>query len=364
MTDFIRLGIPQRLILAATATALLYSTAGCGEDSDPLDSAQPPAPEIGGISIMHVARVEVDETGEDVDEGVMTLDLSVVDAGGTPVSDPAEVAVRVWETPETTGERGLVFEWQGAAAVAASPELRLFAAPKAQDDKDRGKVEKRRPKLHVALVLDRSGSLNADEEGSMESSALAVLDQLSSNDKVSVINFSTNYTVDASFRGSQSQAIRDAIISPSVTSGWTRMYDAVVSGISGADGESRGKDDQGAVVVITDGEDNRSDATVGDAIASAQGADTPVFVVGLADASDPSDLNSGELTRLADETGGRFLRTVSADFLSPIMLSVVGGLAEQLEVEYTSPNVGVPREVEVEVSARGTTRTATSKVKD
>jgi len=44
------------------------------------------------------------------------------------------------------------------------------------------------------------------------------------------------------------------------------------------------------------------------------------------------------------------------------VLSVVGGLAEQPEVEYTSPNVRAPREVEI--SARGVTRNAKRKVKD
>ncbi|MCH9699199.1 MAG: VWA domain-containing protein [Gammaproteobacteria bacterium] len=186
------------------------------------------------------------------------------------------------------------------------------------------------PPLRLSLVLDRSGSLNNNEEKLMENGVLQMLGYLKNGDQVEVINAASNYYVDASFRSYKATPVANAIKYPSVTSGWTRINDAIIRGIRDADAHSKNSRDQKAVLVITDGEDNRSNSTIDSVIGVSQQTNTPVFVVGLADESDPTDLNLEGLSNLARQTGGRFVEVFTADFFN----SILGGLASSLTAPY------------------------------
>ena len=196
-----------------------------------------------------------------------------------------------------------------------------------------GKLKKvnNKPPLKLAMVLDRSGSLNYNEERLMEKGVLSMLDYLQNGDQVEVINVATDYHIDASFRSYKAAPVRNAITDPSISSGWTRINDGIIQGIRDAVSHSNNSRDQNAVLVITDGEDNRSNSSIENVISVSKQNNTPVFVVGLADESDPSDLNHAGLSALARQTGGRFVEVFTPDFFT----SILGGLANSLSTPYS-----------------------------
>lgn len=204
--------------------------------------------------------------------------------------------------------------------------------------------------INLAIVLDRSGSLNSNEENLMEQGVLAMLDSLRNGDQVEIINAATNFYVDASFKNYQAKSITHAITEPSISSGWTRIYDAIIEGIEDAAKHSPNSDNQNAVLVITDGEDNRSESTLSDVIRIAKQNNTAVFIVGLADQSDPSDLNVSDLTKLAQESGGRFIEFFSPTFFAEILNDLARSLSNQFVVSYESLFTDSERTIRIRVS--------------
>jgi VWFA-related protein len=86
--------------------------------------------------------------------------------------------------------------------------------------------------------------------------------------------------------------------------GQTSLYDAVVAGL---DRLAEGSRARKVLVVMSDGGDNASRATLDEVVDRARRSDASIYTIGLFDDTDP-DRNPGVLGRLADTTGGeRFL---------------------------------------------------------
>ena len=86
--------------------------------------------------------------------------------------------------------------------------------------------------------------------------------------------------------------------------GRTALYDAVLAGI---DQLARGSRARKVLVVISDGGDNASEATLDTVLARARESNAAIYTIGVFDADD-LDRNPGVLKSLARATGGeRFL---------------------------------------------------------
>ncbi len=210
------------------------------------------------------------------------------------------------------------------------------------------KVNNNQP-LKLAMVLDRSGSLNYNEERLMEKGVLQMLNYLKNGDQVEVINVATNYYIDASFRSFKAAPVRNAITDPSISSGWTRINDGIIRGIRDAVSHANNSRDQNAVLVITDGEDNRSNSSIDDVIRVSQENNTPVFVVGLADETDPTDLNHAGLSALARQTGGRFVEVFTPDFFTAILGGLANSLTAPYSISYKTPRRSGARTIVLKV---------------
>jgi hypothetical protein len=321
----------RRLFALGSITAVIglaVGLAGCGNDEN-----EPVAdkPDLAGFAVANIDTTNIADNGE------ITLSLAVTDANGGTDYTEDQIRVRVWETP-IGGEKALVYD--SATLVAGAPSLAATKKPP--------KKIKCTP-INLAMVLDRSGSMNSSEEGHMQDAALRVLDLLDHGDQVEVINVSDNVNIDASFRDHTAPLVETAILHPSVTSGWTKIYDGVLRGVFDSD-HSRGAFSRRAVFTVTDGEDNRSESSLDSLIAAAQSERVPVFVIGLADRSDPSDLDEPGLTRLARETGGRFVKAYSSRFFSAILDALSRSLTDEVTFSYESPLGDAPRTTTVEVT--------------
>jgi Mg-chelatase subunit ChlD len=116
---------------------------------------------------------------------------------------------------------------------------------------------------------------------------------------VAVINFSSQGTeaLDASLTTNRDR-VETAITHPSITSGSTALFDAIV----GAVDHAKSKGVRAVLVVLTDGQENSSRAQLQDAIREAASQDFPIVVCGYGSRDD------AVLTRLAQQTSGAYFR--------------------------------------------------------
>ncbi len=174
--------------------------------------------------------------------------------------------------------------------------------------------------VSTALVLDRSGSMGlpADEDESvskiqaLHEAGDRFIRSMSSSGRALLIPFSSGklaYTTDFT----QDKAFLSKAISRLRPGGETALFDALVAGIQflRAD-ETKGKR---AVVAMTDGIDNASRFSMGDAIRRARESEIPIYLLGFGRAG---ELDEQTMRRLANESGGEYFHARNRESLIEI----------------------------------------------
>jgi Ca-activated chloride channel family protein len=157
----------------------------------------------------------------------------------------------------------------------------------------------------VGLVIDTSGSMAA-KLPHVEAATLALARSSNPDDEIFVIAF--NDTVrdilpERLVRAADFAQL-EASLSGLVPQGQTALYDALVAGLDRLSAATR---ERKVLVLVSDGADNKSRATLADVLARARAANVAIYTVGLFDAAS-LDRNPGVLKDLAAATGGeRFL---------------------------------------------------------
>ncbi len=166
--------------------------------------------------------------------------------------------------------------------------------------------------IDVVLLVDASGSMDvAEKTANARNAAIQLIHGLGPEDRVAVYAFDKDLYRLTDFTKTKEDAI-DALtrLSPF---GSTALYDAVVTLSDYVIHEGFGRR---AIVVLTDGIDTSSEATIEQAVEKAKGVDLPVYVIRvLSPVDDPeSDLFLGvhgasfrgedALRRFTAETGG------------------------------------------------------------
>jgi uncharacterized protein YegL len=204
--------------------------------------------------------------------------------------------------------------------------------------------------VSVALVLDRSGSMEGEKLARVKTGALAYVDLMniggSACDETAVVSFSDDVTLDVGM--TSNQALLRSAINGLETTGWTQAWDGVATGIQelSATAHNRCK----AVIVLTDGGDNRSVffKTVQSLIAYAQSQDVKVYTISYGPQS-PRDEDN--LRLLAEETGGVFFNSTDGSDLPQIYALIKNQINEAfrecyITYESTCPD-GTMRTVEL-----------------
>ncbi|MGB7218722.1 MAG: VWA domain-containing protein [Vicinamibacterales bacterium] len=177
--------------------------------------------------------------------------------------------------------------------------------------------------VSVALLFDTSGSMEAQFARAREG-AVEVLGRLQSGrDEVGIFAFDTRLREVAPFR-TELGTLPDALSSIKPF-GKTSLYDAIAQTAERLDAREQTR--RRAVVVFTDGDDNASRLSAGEAQSTASTIDVPVYVFGLVWSHDvpPAEVPaargdgettppafSGRLGDLATGTGGRVFITSTA----------------------------------------------------
>ena len=264
-------------------------------------SAQTPTPASPQIRITQVDNSKFPQ---------VTVYVSVTDANGQPVSvDPNAIQI---------SENGQVMKTTTASVAGAN----------SQATKGPGQ-------LTTMLVIDISGSMaTANKLTQAKAAADAYVNQMRPGDQAGVVAFDTHVNVVQAIT-TDHQALTKAI--DSLKSGTdTAMFDALMS----AEQQLANISGRKAILLLTDGLDNRSKNNV-DAVINAIGpSGLTISTIGL---GNPQDVNSLQgidetsLKSLAQRAGGIFTYEPEPSQLASIFQQYGSALQNEYALTYTSP---------------------------
>lgn len=173
--------------------------------------------------------------------------------------------------------------------------------------------------LAVGLIFDRSGSMKKALDETKQA-AVNFLKRMSAGDQVAVVSFDDKVRVDSDLsadRGLVENAIKGIGLGKN-----TALYDAAQKGL-----EIMGKASTKrlALIILSDGRDNRSRLKRPEVLSMAKDKSVPLFTIGLG-----SEVEESCLTDLASGTGGNFFRAAGPQDLIRLYQTI----AEQLQNQY------------------------------
>jgi tight adherence protein C len=203
--------------------------------------------------------------------------------------------------------------------------------------------------IAIAMVLDTSGSMAGKPFADAKAAMSTFVQSLGPTDQAAVVTFNTAVSVPQTLTADKS-ALAGAI-DHAVAGGDTAIFDAVSAAadlLAPVPATSRR-----AIILLTDGIDNSSKATLASATAKVKTLGAAVYVIGLG-----TDLDRPTLQALADGSVG------GAAYVAPTSAQLAGiyaGLSEQLATEYvvsyksnvTSVTAGTTMEVTLQLLRSG-----------
>src|SRR3954469_15895056 len=175
------------------------------------------------------------------------------------------------------------------------------------------------PPLHLAFLLDASGSME-DDIKDVRTSAIKFLNAMDQAEDITLVDFDTEVRMMRSSGSDYARLIER--IRQRKADGMTALYDALGVYLSGT-AEQTG---QKVLIMYTDGGDTRSTLTMNEVLDLLRASDVTVYVVGYLEHQGSARMNQRmELTRFAETTGGLAL--------FPTSLKEVDKMYEKIERE-------------------------------
>jgi tight adherence protein B len=206
----------------------------------------------------------------------------------------------------------------------------------------------RRP-AGAVLVLDSSGSMVGRPIAEAKEAARLFIKTVEKDAMLALVRFSDDVVTLSPFTSNRGQLLQRV---KSVSArGETSLYDAVLRAASLV--RSRPVE-QRNIVLLSDGADTVSNASLNEALASATTSGATVFIVGLRS----PEYSVGTIRRLAADTGGQTLVTADATQLSRIFKGLAQTLISRYDVSVVNPDpaatlLDVTVDVSGETSASG-----------
>ena len=210
--------------------------------------------------------------------------------------------------------------------------------------------------VSLGILIDSSGSMY-DKRQAVNDASLDLVKLSNPQDEAFLVDFSWEAFIDQDFTSDISKLQQGLTYVKS--SGGTAIYDALVAS---ADYLSKNaKHPKQVLLIVTDGEDNASSATLDQAIRRIQDFDGPViYSIGLLFGEDTSKSESRHARRvleeLSQETGGQAYFPRSVKEVDAIAKEVANDIRTQYTIAYhstKSPTLGGYRQVHVEAKDKG-----------
>lgn len=209
--------------------------------------------------------------------------------------------------------------------------------------------------VSLAILVDNSGSM-AQKRAAVNRAAIDMIQASNPQDEAFIVNFSDEAFLDQDFT-SNVDLLRKGL-SHIDSQGGTALYDAVIAAADHL--AKQAKHPKQVILIITDGEDNSSSATLAETVRRIQDLNGPiVYSIGLL--YDESDHGQGHRARkalqsLSDQTGGIAFFPKSLDQVDTIAAEVAQDIRHQYVLGYhpTQPiSQGGYRAIRVEAKAKG-----------
>jgi Ca-activated chloride channel family protein len=209
--------------------------------------------------------------------------------------------------------------------------------------------------VSLGLLIDSSGSMY-DKRQAVDKASLDFVKLSNPEDEEFLVDFSWEAFIDQDFTNSIDKLQQGLGFIKS--SGGTAIYDALVASADYL--AKNAKHPKQVLLVVTDGEDNASSATLEQTIRRIQDLDGPViYCVGLLFGEDTDKRESRHARRvletLAEQTGGAAYFPKSVRDVDAIAAEVAQDIRTQYTISYhstKSPTLGGYREVHVEAKAK------------
>ncbi len=210
--------------------------------------------------------------------------------------------------------------------------------------------------VSLGILIDSSGSMY-DKRSAVDAASLDLVRLSNPQDEAFLVDFSSEAYIDQDFT-SDIRKLQQGL-SYIKSSGGTALYDAV---IASADYLAKnGKRSKQVLLIVTDGDDNASSASLEQAIRRVQELDGPaIYCIGLLFGEDTSRSEARHsrqvLTELAEQTGGEAYFPHSLKEVDGITHEVAQDIREQYTIEYRSTkplSQGGYRQIHVEAKGKG-----------
>ncbi|MDQ7054607.1 MAG: VWA domain-containing protein [candidate division KSB1 bacterium] len=201
--------------------------------------------------------------------------------------------------------------------------------------------------VSVVLVMDVSGSMD-DELDDAKNAAITFVNLLGNLDQAALISFDKKVRLEVGFTQDKQQLID--VINGLDTGSGTAVYDGVMLALDMVENLPG----RTAIIVLSDGRDHSSKATLQETLDRARRVGTPIYTIGLG-----LKKNKGrpELIAIADASGGIFYDSPTTRELEEIYRRLAFLITSAYyEISYTSSNCAEDssrREVRIVVQANG-----------
>lgn len=206
--------------------------------------------------------------------------------------------------------------------------------------------------VSLGLLIDNSGSMRA-LRSRVEAAALALVRASNPDDEVFVLNFADTIRVDVPM--TRDVGVLETGIARVDSIGGTAMRDAVVAGQDYL--RQHATHDRRVLVVVTDGNDNASEATASAVQRAIERSETVVYAIGLFGRDDSPKAKSGRkaLEELAERSGGAAYFPATIDEVGTVAVELAHQLRNQYTIGYAPANQaldGTYRKIRVDASGR------------
>jgi Ca-activated chloride channel family protein len=216
-------------------------------------------------------------------------------------------------------------------------ETRLVVLHATAEDKE-GHLMMDLPKsafqISLGLIIDSSASMT-NKRDRVAAAALALVQSSNPDDEVFIVNFAGTPSLDVDFTSDAKQLKKG--LARVDSRGETAMRDAIRTAIEHLKG--RNKKDKKVLVVVTDGNDNSSLASLEAVMRAAQQSEVLIYSVGLLAEETPREADKAKraLDALAHATGGQAYYPKDVSEIDRIAPQIAHEIRNQYIVTY-SPN--------------------------
>lgn len=210
--------------------------------------------------------------------------------------------------------------------------------------------------VSLGILIDSSGSMY-DKRAAVDEASLDLVKLSNPQDEAFLVDFSWEAFIDQDFTSNIAK-LQDGL-NYIKSSGGTAMYDALVASADYL--AKNAKHPKQVLLIVTDGEDNASSATLEAAVRRIQDLDGPtIYCIGLLFGDDTGKAEARHARRvletLSEETGGQAYFPKSLKEVDPIAHEVANDIRTQYTIAYhstKSPTLGGYRQVHVDAKAKG-----------